>query len=148
MTTEDGIIFSDLYAPDVLAAFMRDHRQLNPESSLLSCADMKYEDIFEAAGNEDPLAIALSQKLGRSYAKLLRNINIVFDAEQVYLLGALAKADNHFLSALKEDLSTFVYYDEIPGIFLDSSPLDEMIVKGSASNFLDQFYKESSIYLD
>lgn len=150
MIMDSGQSFSNLTSPDALARSARKYSPLNPKSILLKKKELMDKEVFAAAAENDPIAITVSEELGRLYAKLLRNINIVFDAEQVYMIGTLAYADEHFLNALKEDLAGFVYYEaeNIPQIVCDPSPLDEMLVKGAASSMIYQFYKEPSIYMD
>lgn len=150
MIMDGGQSFSHLVSCDAITWSDGKYSTPDPESILPKKNESMYREIFAAAAENDPAAVAVSEKLGHLYARLLRNINIVFDAEQVCMIGDLAYADEHFLNALKEDLAGFIYYEtqNIPQIVCDPSPLDEMLAEGAASSMIYQFYKEPSIYMD
>ena len=129
---------------------IRKHAAENPDSLLLQKEKPSYQDLQDAYAAKDPLAVRGTEYLAHALSGMIRNINLSFDADRIILLGEYAGFDDSFIGLIQNEVKSLVYYPEnyIPDICPDHTPLDVMLVSGSISNMLHEFYKSDALYHD
>ncbi|MCR5294412.1 MAG: ROK family protein [Lachnospiraceae bacterium] len=124
-------------------AALRHIRSAFPDSPLLKLTSPSFGDIFRSSSRGEPDGIAASTFLAEEMATLLSNINLSFDAEQIFLCGDFAEADENFMSTVKNHLRASWFYPEgyAPEITLEKAPLETMLTCGGAIHMLDRFFE-------
>ena len=105
-------------------------------------------DVFAESERGDPLAMAVSARLARSFALALKNVTLLFNPDLVVFQGSYSAADAHFRRILKRELGTFHYYnDDTPfQLQMDSRSIRDLATLGAYTLLIDSLFSDEAMY--
>ena len=130
-------------------------RDDHPESRLARepLEAMTIQDVFAASEQGDTLGRTLSAYAATQFATALRNMTLMFNPDEIILLGDYASADDHFREILYRELRTFRYYsDSADGdnpfrLKVDQRRIQELTTLGAYSLLINRLFSDETTYL-
>ncbi|MCR4707621.1 MAG: ROK family protein [Clostridiales bacterium] len=143
--------FERLISPERMRRMMKEELALSPSDALSArLSDLSIPELFRQSEAGVPAACAVSERLARVFAPVLRNVSLAFDPDTVVLQGDYAAADSRFREELRRAMEGFHYFaDGIPfRLLADSRDLSEMDAEGAFFALDHIYFSNPDLYRD
>ncbi len=143
--------FERLISPQRVRRMLAETLEEIPDSVLADRAETcRIPELFRASEEGDPAAQAVSVRLARIFAPVLRNLSLAFDPDTVILQGDYAACDSLFRETLLREMEGFQYYpDGIPfQLLTDDRPISDMDAEGAYIALDHLYFSDAELYRD
>ena len=143
--------FERLISPGRMRSMLKEELSSAPDAELFSrLSHLTIPELFQKSEAGAPAARAVSLRLARVFAPVLRNVCLVFDPDTVILQGDYAAADAAFRGELRRAMEGFRYFaDGIPfRLLTDGRNLSEMDAEGAFFALDHLYFSNPDLYRD